>query len=193
MITVPESVLTYFEQSAVETAVDLLLTGKEPKVPDNLRWDEVASFYRACLAARQVQAEFALLTEELWRAIWHAAPTDWKPRAPADPERPDLGVGISTIWDEGCFSRRFEQRNCSLELTAGLWSNSGVQIGVALWDKGDKILLDSSALLGWAQEGYDMFWTQDEIAPLAKTIDPASFERWTKQAWAAVATATATN
>ncbi|MFN3725239.1 MAG: hypothetical protein ACK4SZ_02925 [Allosphingosinicella sp.] len=188
MIAVPESVLAYFQQPSVQTAVDLLLTGKEPKVPANLRWEEVASFYRACLAAQQVQAEYALFLEALWGAVWTEIPAGWRGCRPSNPARPDLAIGIATIWSEGCFSRRFERQGYSLELSAGLWPDTGLQLGVLLYDEENSVLLTDDLLKGWIREGdIDTYWTQEEIAPLAATIDAAQFGQWRDQAYQAIA------
>lgn len=189
MITVPESVFAYFTQPAIQTAVDLLLTRKEPKIPGNLTWNEVSSFYRASLAARQVPTEFAMFTEQLWREIWTDVPTCWRPIPPSKPARPDLAVGVSTVWDQGCFSRRFECSAYALELSAGLWLDTGLQLGVLLYDKQENVPLRKEDLVGWAQEnGTDTFWTQDGAGSLSKVIAPADFRGLAKQALDAVAT-----
>ncbi|WP_311268772.1 hypothetical protein [Sphingobium sp. WCS2017Hpa-17] len=190
MITVPQSVLAYFEQPAVQSAVDLLLAKKEPKVPDNLQWKDVPAFYRASLAARQVPIEFAIFTEELWRHVWVDVPTAWRPCAPSNPARPDLSVSAWTVWDEGCFSRRFERAGLSLELAAGLWSETGLQLGVLVYGIDGRRLLDICPLKGWDREGYDMLWTQEEIIPFGETVDLEPFKPWTDQAWEAIARAT---
>lgn len=186
MITVPESVLAYFSQSAVRTSVDLLLSGKEPKVPIDLQWDEVPSFYRACLAARQVQAEFAIFTEQLWREVWDDVPQEWRPCAPGRPDRPDLAVGLSTIWNEGCFGRRFEKGGFAVETSVGLWANTGFQLGLLLYDRKERVVLREDELDGWSSEGCDTFWTQEQITPLTASISIGPFRKWAAQAWGAV-------
>jgi hypothetical protein len=189
MISVPQSVLAYYEQPAVQTAVDLLLNAKEPQVPDNLQWHEVGSFYRSSLAARQVQTEYAIFLEALWSAVWVDIPELWRPRPPSKPARPDLAIGIKTVWNEGCFGRRFERQACALELFVGLWSDTGLQLGIVLYGpKGDLLLVDR-LLDGWAREGYRAYWTQEKIASLSATIAPSPFAGWTQQAWGAVAEA----
>ncbi|SHM44902.1 hypothetical protein SAMN05518668_109177 [Sphingobium sp. YR657] len=190
MITVPQSISAYFEQSAVQAAVDLLLAKKEPKVPDNLQWKDLPAFYRASLAARQVPIEFAIFTEELWRRVWGEVPSDWKPCAPSAPARADLSVSAWTIWDEGCFSRRFERAGVALELSAGLWSDTGLQLGILLYDTDDRRLLDTWPLHGWDREGYDTVWTQDEITPFGETIMLEPFKPWTDQGWDVIGRAT---
>jgi hypothetical protein len=186
VIKVPDSVLAYFQQPAVQTAVDLLLAKREPKVPESLRWDEVSSFYRACLAARQVPIEFASFCEELWRGVWGEPPAGWKSAVPSRPDRPDLDVGPTTVWNEGCFTRRFVRGNLSLELAVGLWTDNGIQIGVVLYDEEEEVILDEAPLRGWAQEGYDMYWNQGEISPLAAQVDLEPFRPWTTRAWQAI-------
>lgn len=190
MIRVPESVLAYFQQPAVETAVDLLLSGKEPKVPGNLRWEDVSSFYRACLAARQVTIEYAIFLEEVWREVWIDGPTGWKPCPPSAPARPDLGVGVGNVWSEGCFSRRFERKDLALELSVFMWTEKGLQLGILLYDEQETVLLDAAELEHWEQEGdLDTYWTQDEIVQLADTISAEPFKPLTDQARRAISNA----
>lgn len=189
MIDVPESVLTYFGQQSVRTAVDLLLAHREPRVPGNLKWNEVSDWYRATLAARQVAADFAIFTSELWTAVWSDVPGGWKADAPDDPDRDDLSIAISAVWDEGCFSRRFTREGWSLELAAGYWTDRGFQLGVGVYDKRDSEKLRGRLPDGWSREGGDMYWTQEDITPLSPTVSPEPFRQWTEGAWRAVAAA----
>lgn len=186
MIEVPESVLAYFQQPAVRTAVDLLSGRRDPRIPDHLGWDELSTFYRACLAARQVPIEFAIFCEELWREVWGTPPDRWKSPPPNRPGRADLGVGYATVWDEGCLTRVFSSGNRSIELAVGLWDDVGIQIGILLYDLEEEVLLDEDVLTGWAQEGEWLFWTQEEITPLSAKVDLEPFRAWVVQAWRAI-------
>lgn len=192
MITVPQSVLAYYQQLDVQTAIDLLRGSKDPKVPPSLRWDQVEGFYRARLAALQMPIEYAIFLETLWRAVWTEVPSGWKPRKPSEPARPDLSIGVATIWDEGCFSRRFERGDHALELMVGLDVEEGLQVGVLLYDGEENVLLNANLLEGWVQHpDVDTYWTEEPITPLSETIAIEPFRRWTDQAWVAVAAAAA--
>lgn len=177
MIEVPPSVLAYFQNRDVETAVDHLLEGdkgKKTKLTGVSDWRHLAGYYRATLAARQTPVEFAIFLEELWRVVWTEMPRPWRAVAPSDAARPDLAVNVATIWDENCFGRRFEKDGLALELYVGLWTEGGLQLGVLLYEDKDKTVLADHALPGWARsDDYDTHWTDWEIVPLQSMIDPA--------------------
>lgn len=197
MITVPPSVLAYHQQPDVTMAVDLLLdadksakTARASKSPiAKLGWNDVAPYYRACLAAHQTRAEFALLLEALWRAIWRDAPPSWCPLEPGD-QREDMAIDVHTVWYECCFSRGFKKGSYALELSVYLEARGEVQLGIALWD-GDENLLQPKSLTDWEQEDSGYFWTESQIVPLGEVIDPAAFQPWAEQAWTATAAALA--
>ena len=186
MINVPPSVLAYYQQRDVEMAVELMVSlGK--KVPDVRGWSEVPLYYRSWLAAHQTRAEFALFLEEVWRSVWEDRPAGWVPRDPNHPDRPDLSISIETVWDEGCFSRRFEQGDYALELSGGLWSDECLQLGVLLYDAEEDVALDDRAMAGWAMsQGFDTFWTGEEIVAMAPVIDLAPFKPRVQRAWEAI-------
>lgn len=187
MVPVPQSVLAYFTQFDVQTAVDLMSGSKDPKVPPTLRWQDLGNFYRARLAALQVPVEYAIFLEALHQAVWLDVPAKWRPDKPSAPARPDLSIGISTVWDESCFTRRFTCGSHSLELMVGLGEEEGLQLGVLLYDGDEEVVLDGDLLSGWSQpEGIDTFWTEEAITPLNETIAPEPFKRWTDQAWTAI-------
>ena len=192
MITVPKSVLAYHTQPDVETAIDLLLASKKDTVPAALKWHEVSAFYRATLAARQTPIEFALFLEAVWRAVWSEVPPLWKPCDASHPTRPDLSVKISTVWEESCFSRRFEYGSYSLELSVGLWPEEGLQLGIVLYDKSETMLLTEALMPGWVGSiEFDTVWTPETVIALGDQISTTAFTRWTDQAWEAVRAAIA--
>lgn len=187
MITVPKSVLAYYTQPDVETAIDLLLASKKDTIPAALKWHEVSAFYRATLAARQTPVEFALFLETVWRAVWPVAPPLWKPCDASHPARPDLSIKISTVWEERCFSRRYEYGDYSLELSVGLWSAEELQLGILLYDKSETMLLTEALMPGWVRSmELDTVWTPETVITLGDQISATAFTRWTEQAWEAV-------
>lgn len=191
MITVPQSVFAYFHEPDVSTAVDLLVDAdfsrkKKPPI-GGLRWDQVATYYRACLAARQTPIEFAIFTEALWRAAWVDIPTVWTPLTPDDVAGTGCSTEIAYVWSERIFSRRFEQAGYALELYAGAWADEGAQIGLALLDKEGTEILVANDLNGWEHnEEYDNFWTPAKLVPLSSTIDTSAFTTLATEALSAV-------
>ena len=181
MNSVPESVLAYFNKPSVATAIDLLLTGKQHKVPDALQWQEVPSFYSACLAARQAQVEYAVFLAQLWTAIWQDGPKGWHPCPPASQGRKDLSIGVENIWECRCFSRRFERDGRAIELYVYLGTaQAGVQLGVWFADKNERpIHGDDLREAGWEIFPEDgTFWTPERAAELSATFDPSPLYAW---------------
>jgi hypothetical protein len=196
MLQVPPSVLAYFTQFDVQTAVDLMGGSKDPKVPPTLRWDDVGNFYRARLAALQVPVEFAIFLEELWRAVWADVPARWKAAQPSKPSRPDLSISVGTVWDEGCFSRSYTCGNHALELSVSLNAEEGLQFGILLFDDrdDDESILDADQLVGWSQpENVLTYWTEHAVNPLKETFATEPFREYTQQAWAAIDAAMVSN
>lgn len=190
MIEVPQSVLAYFQNRDVETAVDHLLAtdkGSKTKLIGVERWEHLSGYYRANLAARQTPVEFAILLEALWCAVWTGIPAAWRACPPTEPARPDLAVNVMTVWEHGCFDRRFEVDGMAVELAVALSANEGIQLGVVLYDAEERTLLTDDALPGWSKsEDYDTYWTDDEIVALAATIDPSPFQVCVEAALSAV-------
>lgn len=191
MVELPESVLSYFSKRSVGTAVDLLLTGKRHKVPEDLKWSEVASFYSACLAARQTPVEFAIVLTQLWSAIWQDGPKGWTSCPPQPPMRPDLGIEIDTIWDEGCFTRCFTRDDKIVELSVGIFgAKAGVQLGICLYDTDDESLYgEAFRKAGWELDPeYYVFWTPTELVGLSAKVEMSPLERFRDEALAIVMT-----
>ena len=197
MIKVPASVLAYYQQPDVQTAVKLLLSAeggrKKSPATATLRWKDIPDYYRALLAARQSPVEFAIFVEALWRQVWTDIPAIWKASAkPGDPPRPDLSVDVANIWLEKGFGRQFKHRDFTLELYAYLTLEDGFQLGMSLGDEEADVILSPELLDGWTRDDdYDTFWTQEEVVPLAEAIPIEPFRKWTDQAWQAIAAAVA--
>lgn len=188
MITVPESVLAYFRQLDIATAVDQMGKAKEPKIPPSLTWGQLGAFYRARLAALQVPIEYALFLEQLWSVVWSDLPHGWTARNPSDPGEGALSLSVGSVWEAGTFGRMFERGDQVIELYVGLDDKIGVQLGFAVYD-GD-MLIRSDGLPGWVPyPDTDAVWTGETIVPLAETLVTAPFQRLAEQAWTAIATA----
>lgn len=78
-VLIPDSVLTYLHDGGIRRAVRSLIDLEEDAILDGLDWSELSRFYRAQLAARQLQAEWGLLALELWNAIWGGLLDHWQP------------------------------------------------------------------------------------------------------------------
>lgn len=190
MITVPESVQAYEGRNDVQMAVTLLL-GLKGKTPPLDGWGDVASYYGAWLAAQQTKAEYAVFLERVWNDVWSSFPTSWRPRQPSKPYRPDLSISVDAVWNEKCFSRRFERAGIALELS--VWLESGLRVGIVLYSHRDEALLNEGALPGWQQfNGYDFFWSEESVDVSEKIADLSVFRPLVRQAWSVIERASVT-
>jgi hypothetical protein len=101
-----ESVQAYFESAEVRFAVDQLLAKKMSYVPQAFRPEEIADFYRASLAARQTQIDFAQDMYDLWHCIWPELGAEWQ-SVPYDPADEELSLDPQVRWEERYFQRNF--------------------------------------------------------------------------------------
>lgn len=113
-----ESVRTYFRSAEVRFPVQQLLARKTKYVPQTFSRDEVADFYKACLAARQTQIDYALDMFDLWHCIWPDLGPGWQP-VPYDPADDELTLDAQVRWDLEYFQRNFELRE--KHTTVSMW------------------------------------------------------------------------
>ena len=184
MITVPESVQAYEGRNDVQMAVTLLL-GLKGKTPPLDGWGDVASYYGAWLAAQQTKADYAIFLERVWNDVWSSFPTSWRPCQPGDPYRSDLSVSVDAVWSEKCFSRRFERAGIALELS--VWLESGLRVGIVLYNGREEALLDEGSVPGWQQlNGYDFLWSEERVDVSEGIADLSVFRPLVAKAWSVI-------
>lgn len=118
-----ESVQAYFESAEVRFAVDQLLAKKMSYVPQAFKPEEVADFYKACLAARQTQIDFAQDMYDLWHCIWPELGAEWQP-VPYDPADEELSLDPQVRWEEGYFQRNFIRPGTGIMVAIWLYLSS---------------------------------------------------------------------
>lgn len=149
-----ESVQAYFESAEVRFPVDQLLTRKMKYVPQTFTGEEVSDFYKACLAARQTQIDYAQDMFDLWHCIWPDLGASWKP-APYDPADDELSLDPQIRWDEGYFQRSFDLGGKGLR--ASLWlflsssspNGSEIELGCTLMQGARSLFKKGKVLDGW--------------------------------------------
>lgn len=152
-----ESVQAYFESPEVRFAVDQLLARKMSFIPEAFTSNEVADFYKACLAARQTQIDFAQDMFDLWHRIWPELGAGWQP-VPYDPADEELSLDPQVRWEEGYFQRNFLLRGTGI--TAGMWlflrpsapSGSEIELGCFLTQGNRTLFKKSNVTHGWSWE-----------------------------------------
>jgi hypothetical protein len=140
LISIPESVHRYLTSSRLQSAVDLLLSGKSPKTPDGLQWDELQDFYRACLAAQQTRIEWAITLELFWTAVFADQVSGWRPSGIKEQyDDSDLRIDVQHLWDESEFARDLSRDGYYMEALVELDVDDGVRIAVCLYKDGSPV------------------------------------------------------
>jgi hypothetical protein len=151
----PESLEAYFENAEVRFPVDQLLAKKMSFVPQVFTSGEVTDFYKACLAARQTQVDYAQTLFDLWHRIWPGLGADWEP-APYDPGDKELTLDPQVRWEQQYFQRSFDLKG--KRLRANLWlfltpsspSGSEIELGCTLVQGSKWLLKKGSMPDGWS-------------------------------------------
>ena len=165
-----ESVRDYLESPDIRHAVNLLLDRKIGYMPQAFTPEEIADFYKACMAARQTQIDFVRDMVDMWHQVWPTLGGDWKP-VPHDPADEELTLDPTVRWSEGFFERRFELK--AKGIRADMWlfladneaSTTDVKLGCGLWSGKRPIFKKGSEPDGWEWvKDYKVFrYTNDEI------------------------------
>jgi hypothetical protein len=183
-----ESVQVYFDSEEVRFAVGQLLARKMKYVPQTFSAGEVSDFYRACLAARQTQIDYALDMFDLWHRIWPTLGVDWQP-APYDPSDADLSLDPQIRWDEGYFQRDF--RKPGTDISAHMWmflsskapNGSEIELGCTLVNGSKSLLKKGSMPEGWSwDKDNEGFQFSADVAVAADGLDLTPFVEAAKRA-----------
>ena len=101
-----DSVVAFYTDKRVNTAVKLLLDDGIVFAPDDNDWDRVETYYDAWIAARQTQVDEVRNLFQLWTRVWSKIPDGWQAVA-ADPKDDELSLDPDIRWDEAYFERHF--------------------------------------------------------------------------------------
>lgn len=167
-MAMPASVLSYFTDRATRMATDLLLAKKRPILPEDIRWDDLRGFYKANLAAKQIEVEHAIFLGDLWEAVCQPMPSPWtfpQPHQQGD----DCAMDLVSVWNESCFSREFFRGEWACEIVTCVGAEEGVQIGYGLWRDGEPML--AAALSDDWESPDEILWSREGLIPLSPVID----------------------
>jgi hypothetical protein len=135
---VPESVQAYFADGGVRRAVcQLLEISRDEQILEGLGWSELERFYRAQMAARQFESDWAIFGLRAWEDIWNGLLGNWTALSPDDQMDPqhEAALNLSSLTDTGddslWFGRLFAKG--SWLFYASLWGvpAAGLKIKVA--------------------------------------------------------------
>lgn len=143
-VEIPLGAYRYCREPRVRAAVDFLLAGKSSKIPDGLGWDELADFYRACLAAQQAKIEWAMAQEITWTATWADQLGGWTPVSIREQSKDrDTRVDPDSLWNNAEFYREFERSGFYLYPVVELDEDAGLRVALGLFEDGELVPLDA--------------------------------------------------
>lgn len=176
-----ESVQAFFGSAEVRFSVDQLLAKKIKYVPQTFTRGEVSDFYKACLAARQTQIDFAHDMFDLWHSIWPDLGPNWQP-VPYDPGDEELNLDPLVRWEEDYFQRNFALQGNGLR--ASLWiilsssssTGSEIDLGCTLTQGARSLFKRINVPDGWSWDRDDeTFRFSTEAGVSANGLDLAPF------------------
>lgn len=167
MVDIPAGLLAYFTDSKTEAAVDLLLSKQRPDVPDDVRWGDVPAYFRALRAARQIEADYAILLHEIWSAVWKPLTGSWAAKEPHE-QVDDAFLDPRRIFGQNYALRVFERDKLWCELLVFVHKESGVQIGFNVFQGRTSKL--PKALADWEYED-GTHWSPANHVKLKRTLD----------------------
>jgi len=175
-VLIPESVSAFVHDGGIRRAVRELIDLPTDEIFDGMAWSELARFYRAQLAARQLESEWAVFALDLWNAVWGGLLDHWTALTPDEQMMSDADVGLNLAslsdTDDGSlwFGRLFTTRSSTFYASLGALPSSGLRLKVSC-EKGDRSIAFTN--LGAVPDEYGN-WTSHLALPLdAGEIDPA--------------------
>lgn len=178
MVQIPPGLLSYFTDKKTQAAVDLLLAKKRPQMPDDVGWDEVPDFFRAVRAARQIQADQAILLHEIWNAVWKPLPAPWKAKAPHE-QSDDGALDPNVIWGNSYLLRSFDRDKLTSELVIYIDGEAGVQIGFNLFRNTTSKL--PKQLSSW-EEDDGTFWSPSTLISTRRNLNLGPLQPYAAEA-----------
>ncbi|MEG8027722.1 hypothetical protein [Sphingomonas aerolata] len=79
---IPESVAAYVHDGGVRRAAKEMIRISDGDILDGLDWSELARFYRAQLATRQLECEWAMFGLAVWSDVWGGLLDHWTALSP---------------------------------------------------------------------------------------------------------------
>lgn len=188
MLELPQSVAAYLDSPSLQKAVPLLIK-RVSFVPDDFDWSEGHAFYRACLAARQTQIDYADALLSMWEAVWTVPDRDMWDAVEPDSGDNELTLDPGIRWDNGYFLRRFERKRDSLMLDLGVSfaqdkAMAEMWVGFNVW-QGEESRLDADALNGWEYGDADCYWASAPL-PMDPRIDLSPLLKHADEAWGVI-------
>lgn len=184
IVEVPKSVIAYLTDARVSGAIETLLSKDKPKIPEDIEWSELPSFYRAVAAATQARSDFAAFLHDVWSGTWQRFPDLWEPE---EPYAGGQSTNLPDIWSNGYLSRTARWREVTCELCVYLDSaKEGVQIGFELLKSNRSLVRSDDLQMAWEAD-VNCFWSASRTLPLDTSVDLRELDAFREEALAVIA------
>jgi hypothetical protein len=175
-VLIPASVRAYVHDGGIRRAIRELMDLPSDQILEGLGWSELARFYRAQLAARQLESEWAVFALDLWEEVWGGLLDHWTALTPDEQmiNENDVGLDLAALSDADdhslWFGRLFTKGSFTFYASLSALPSSGLRLKVSCENDSRSI---GFADLGATSDEYAN-WTSDLTLPLDReATDPA--------------------
>lgn len=172
---IPASVRAYVHDGGIRRAVRELVSLPSNDLLDGLAWSELSRFYRARLAARQLECDWGVFAIDVWNSVWGGLLDGWTAFTPDEQmsNEADVGVDLDSLLrtpdDSLWFGRMFSRGGATFYAAIAAVPMEGLKAKISCDRAGPSV---SFAALG-AVTNEDDNWTVDLTLPLdGDKIDP---------------------
>lgn len=174
---IPASVAAYVHDGGIRRAANEMFRIPDDGILEGLDWSELARFYGARLATRQLECEWAIFALSAWNEVWGGLLDHWTPLSPDEQSSGDYDAGLDlaslkdtsdeSLW----FGRIFTKGPWTFYASLFAIPKVGLRIKVAC--ESDATNVDFTDIASAADEfGY---WMADATARLdADAFDPTT-------------------
>jgi hypothetical protein len=91
---IPASVAAYVHDGGIRRAANEMFRIPDDGILEGLDWSELARFYGARLATRQLECEWAIFGISAWNEVWGGLLDHWTPLSPDEQSSGDYAAGL---------------------------------------------------------------------------------------------------
>lgn len=92
---IPPSIAAYVHDGGMRRAANEMIKISDQGILEGLDWSELARFYRAQLAVRQLECEWAMFGLAAWNEVWGGLLDHWTALSPDEQTSGDYDAGLS--------------------------------------------------------------------------------------------------
>lgn len=92
---IPPSVAAYVHDGGIRRAANEMIGITDQRILEGLDWSELTRFYRAQLATRQLECEWAMFGLTIWNEVWGGLLDHWTALTPDEQTNGDYEAGLN--------------------------------------------------------------------------------------------------